>query len=122
MRGTGGNANSPLCCCCCCRRRGAISAAAELAAGTRPWEARGWDAPYVTFCLKLIATLQGAGVTPVLVFDGRRLPAKAATNAGRRQRRQEARQRAERLMQEVGAAVPPHCKPGRGGCIVSFLG
>lgn len=71
-------------------------------AGTRSWEARGWDAPWVTFCIKLIAVLQGAGVTPVLVFDGRRLPAKAATNAGRRQRRQEARQRAERLMQEVG--------------------
>ncbi len=94
-------------------RRGAISAAAELVAGTRPWEERGWDAPWVTFCLKLIGVLQGAGVTPVLVFDGRRLPAKADTNAGRRQRRQDARERAQRLMQEASGR-------GRVGCGACF--
>ncbi|KAL4449460.1 hypothetical protein ABPG77_007104 [Micractinium sp. CCAP 211/92] len=80
--------------------RGAVGAARELATGKRPWEARGFDAPWVTFCLKMVAMLQAAGATPVLVFDGCRLPAKAGTNAQRRQRREEARARGMELLQE----------------------
>lgn len=41
-----------------------------------------------------------------LVFDGRRLPAKEATNAARRARREEAKARALRLQKEVGWWVP----------------
>jgi exonuclease-1 len=44
--------------------------------------------------------LEAANVTPVLVFDGCRLPAKAATNQQRRERRQEAKEKARRLLQE----------------------
>ncbi|KAL4443831.1 hypothetical protein ABPG75_011568 [Micractinium tetrahymenae] len=80
--------------------RGAVGAARELATGKRPWEARGFDAPWVAFCLKMVAMLQAAGANPVLVFDGCRLPAKSATNAQRRQRREEARERALKLLRE----------------------
>lgn len=130
--------------------RGAVGAARELALGTRPWEQRGRDPPYVAFCLKLTAMLAAHGAIPVvgaahegwsarcrhadargcraaplhpisasahvllllsttllaaalqLVFDGCRLPAKAGTNAARRQRRGEARRKAQALLAEVG--------------------
>lgn len=122
-----------------CRHRGAVSAAADLAAGMRPWEARGCDAPWVSFCLKMVRVVLAAGATPVvrwgagaagqplfpvldachacdrlsgsqrcpppsylqLVFDGRRLPAKEATNAARRARREEAKARALQLQNDV---------------------
>lgn len=80
--------------------RGAVSAAPALLADDRPWEKQGRDAPYVSFAWKMTNTLREAGVIPVLVFDGCRLPAKAATNAARRRRREEARERAARLRAE----------------------
>ena len=40
------------CCRCCCR--GAVGAAQDLALGTRPWERRGRDPPYVEFALKMV--------------------------------------------------------------------
>lgn len=48
-------------------------------------------------------------LAPQLVFDGCRLPAKAGTNAQRRQRREEARARGMELLQEVSghAAAAP---------------
>ena len=45
--------------------------------------------------------LRAAGVVPVLVFDGCRLPAKAATNGQRRQRRREGREKALALVAQV---------------------
>ena len=116
---------------------GAVGAAADLARGLRPWEDKGRDAPWVSFCLKMVALLRAANVTPIvsgcwvlpcaaaspwkydaagshptslppparstmqLVFDGGRLPAKAGTNQQRRARRQEAKERALRLLEEV---------------------
>lgn len=50
-------------------RRGAVSCAAELAAGARPWEARGWPAPYVEFALRMVAVLRRSGVVPVVRRD-----------------------------------------------------
>lgn len=50
-------------------RRGAVSCAAELAAGARPWEARGWPAPYVDFALRMVAVLRRSGVVPVVRGD-----------------------------------------------------
>lgn len=46
--------------------RGAVGCAGELAQGLSPWKERGYDAPYVNFCLKMVATLQAANVTPVV--------------------------------------------------------
>ena len=78
-----------------------MGAARDLALGSRPWEQRGYDAPWVEFCLKMTQVLRSAGATPVLVFDGCRLPAKAATNQQRRARRADARDRAQKMLQEV---------------------
>lgn len=78
-----------------------MGAARDLALGSRPWEQRGYDPPWVEFCLKMTYVLRSAGATPVLVFDGCRLPAKAATNQQRRARRTEARDRAQNMLQEV---------------------
>ncbi|KAI3429575.1 hypothetical protein D9Q98_005662 [Chlorella vulgaris] len=80
--------------------RGACGAAHVLASNDRPWEQRGFDAPYVEFCLKMCRLLTAANVTPVLVFDGCRLPAKAATNQQRRDRRAAAKERLRGLLQE----------------------
>jgi 5'-3' exonuclease len=78
-----------------------VGAARDLALGSRPWELRGYDPPWVEFCLKMTQVLRSAGATPVLVFDGCRLPAKAGTNQQRRARRTEARERAQKMLQEV---------------------
>lgn len=43
-----------------------MGAAADLVRGARPWEQRGYDAPWVSFCLKLCNVLQASGVTPVV--------------------------------------------------------
>ena len=48
---------SRLTCCCCCR--------------------------CVAFCMQRVKLLQGCGVTPVLVFDGGRLPMKAEEESER---------------------------------------
>lgn len=47
-------------------RRGAVGCATELASGTRPWAGKGWQPPYVDFCLKMVAMLRSHGVTPVV--------------------------------------------------------
>lgn len=60
--------------------------------------ARGEDTDgYVLYCLKYIRILQNAGVRPIMVFDGRHLPAKREIEEKRRELRKVARQRAAEL-------------------------
>lgn len=49
----------------------------------------------INFCLKRARLLTAYGVKPFFVFDGRSLPAKAATNAERRDARTEAKERVD---------------------------
>lgn len=61
--------------------------------------ARGEDTNgYVLYCLKYIRILQNAGVRPIMVFDGRHLPAKRETEEKRREQRKIARKRAAELL------------------------
>ncbi|KAI0397551.1 hypothetical protein F5Y17DRAFT_348136 [Xylariaceae sp. FL0594] len=64
--------------------RGAISCAIELAEG-KPTR------KYVDFAMKRVRMARHFGVEPYLVFDGDFLPSKAATEASRAKRREEAR-------------------------------
>lgn len=40
---------------------------------------------YVKYCMKLVHMLLAANIKPILVFDGRHLPAKAETESKRRE-------------------------------------
>lgn len=53
---------------------------------------------YVNYCLKYIKLLQSFDIRPILVFDGRNLPAKAGTEAKRRQLRDKAKSKAAELL------------------------
>ena len=68
--------------------KGCYSAAQDIATGNAWWRARGQDAPYVTYCLFRANLLRHHGITPVIVFDGDRLPAKRREEEERRARRQ----------------------------------
>jgi len=59
---------------------------------------------YVDYCLDYVRLLQGHGVRPVLVFDGRPLPAKRGENASRAQSREAALDRALRHLAEGNAS------------------
>ena len=68
--------------------KGCYSVAQDIATGNAWWRARGQDAPYVTYCLFRANLLRHHGITPVMVFDGDRLPAKRREEEERRARRQ----------------------------------
>jgi len=70
--------------------KGIYSCASDIACGNLWWRTKGQDAPYVTYCLFRANLLRHNGITPVIVFDGDRLPAK---------RREEEERRARRLAQ-----------------------
>jgi exonuclease-1 len=55
---------------------GAYSCALELGTGNKYWERQKRDAPYVRYCIHRAQMLRHFGITPVIVFDGDRLPAK----------------------------------------------
>ncbi len=59
----------------------AVAAAAGAAGAASPAPA---EAVYVAFCMRRVAMLVRAGITPLLVFDGAYLPSKAATEDARR--------------------------------------
>ena len=87
----------------CWIHKGAVAVALELhlAGGdpaATPWAAAGRDAPWVEFAMKMVGALRAAGVVPVLVFDGARLPAKAPTHAARAARKAENRAKAAALL------------------------
>jgi 5'-3' exonuclease len=78
--------------------KGAYSCALELGTGEKWWVRQKRDAPYVRYCLHRAQMLRHFGVTPVIVFDGDRLPAKGNEEAERRERRAEAKRKGnERL-------------------------
>lgn len=74
----------------CWLHKGAFGCSEKLARGE---ETDG----YVLYCLKYIRILQNAGVRPIMVFDGRHLPAKREIEEKRRELRKVARQRAAEL-------------------------
>lgn len=53
---------------------------------------------YVTYCLKYVSMLLSYNIKPILVFDGRHLPAKALTEKRRRENREISRKRAAELL------------------------
>ena len=69
--------------------KGAYSCALELGTGNLWWRRKKWDAPYVRYCIHRAQMLRHFGVTPVIVFDGDRLPAKGGEEKERRDRRAE---------------------------------
>ncbi|XP_076645429.1 exonuclease tos isoform X2 [Halictus rubicundus] len=75
----------------CWLHKGVFSCADTLAMG-QPTNA------YVHYCMKFIYMLLNNKIKPILVFDGRHLPAKAQTEAKRREARQSNRSKAIELM------------------------
>ena len=54
---------------------------------------------YIKYCMGRVRLLQRHGVTPLLVFDGGRLPAKLGTEQARAASRREAKARAEEMLE-----------------------
>ncbi|XP_014242809.1 exonuclease 1 isoform X1 [Cimex lectularius] len=77
----------------CWLHKGAFSCAEKLARGESTDQ-------YVVYCMKFIKMLQSHDITPILVFDGRHLPAKAETEKTRRQRREMNRRKAAELLRQ----------------------
>ncbi|XP_035794936.1 exonuclease 1-like [Anopheles albimanus] len=75
----------------CWLHRGAFGCAERLARGEQT------DA-HIRYCLKYVQLLLSYNIKPILVFDGRHLPAKAATEAKRRESRENARKRGAELL------------------------
>ncbi|XP_033215439.1 exonuclease 1 [Belonocnema kinseyi] len=75
----------------CWLHKGAFSCADKLIMGQSS------DA-YVKYCMKLVHMLIAAKIKPILVFDGRHLPAKADTEVKRREQREGNKRRAAELM------------------------
>lgn len=55
---------------------------------------------HIQYCLKYVNLLLSNGIKPVLVFDGRHLPAKALTERRRGASRREAKEKAKELLRE----------------------
>lgn len=53
---------------------------------------------YVNYCITLCRILQKHNITPILVFDGQSLPAKAVTKAKRQQRKNEVRKKIDEML------------------------
>ncbi|KAG0436328.1 hypothetical protein HPB47_018013 [Ixodes persulcatus] len=77
----------------CWLHKGAFSCAERLAKGEK-------TDGYVAYCMKMTNTLVAAGVRPVLVFDGQRLPSKQLTERKRREQRETNRQKAKQFLIE----------------------
>jgi len=77
----------------CWLHKGAYACAEKLV--------RGEDCDsYVQYVLRLVRQLQRHGITPVMVFDGRNLPAKEVTERKRRESRAKYRAMAKELLRE----------------------
>ncbi|XP_066144349.1 exonuclease 1 [Euwallacea fornicatus] len=75
----------------CLLHKGANACAEQLA--------RGEDSTlYVDYCMKYVKMLLSYDIHPIMVFDGKNLPAKAKTEAKRRESRKNAKQRAAQLL------------------------
>ncbi|XP_071454055.1 exonuclease 1 [Hetaerina americana] len=86
----------------CWLHRGIFSCAEKIAKGEK------CDA-YVTYCLKYVNMLISHDIKPILVFDGRYLPAKAATEKKRRQSREQNRTKAAELLRQGRTAEARRC-------------
>ncbi|XP_001603157.2 exonuclease 1 [Nasonia vitripennis] len=75
----------------CWLHKGAFSCADKIVMGQQT------DA-YVKYCMKFVNMLLGHNIKPILVFDGRHLPAKAETEVKRRESREANRKRAAELI------------------------
>nr|CAD7408895.1 unnamed protein product [Timema poppensis] len=75
----------------CWLHKGTFSCADKLARGEK------CDA-YVYYCMKYVNMLLSFNIKPILVFDGRHLPAKASTEKKRRESREICRKRAAELL------------------------
>lgn len=53
---------------------------------------------YINYCVNMAGVLQKHDITPILVFDGQSLPAKAETKAKRAKRKAEVRQKIEEMI------------------------
>lgn len=71
----------------CWLHKGAFGCADKIALGEE-------TTAYVSYCFKYIEMLQAFRIKPIMVFDGRHLPAKLLTEKKRRKSRKTARQRA----------------------------
>lgn len=71
----------------CWLHKGAFGCADKIALGEE-------TTAYVSYCFKYIDMLQAFRIKPIMVFDGRHLPAKLLTEEKRRQSRKTARKRA----------------------------
>uniref|UniRef100_A0A182PP82 Exonuclease 1 n=1 Tax=Anopheles epiroticus TaxID=199890 RepID=A0A182PP82_9DIPT len=75
----------------CWLHRGAFGCAERIARG-EPTDM------HIQYCLKYVQLLLTHNIKPILVFDGQHLPAKAATEAKRRENRETARKRGAELL------------------------
>ncbi|KFB47050.1 hypothetical protein ZHAS_00015119 [Anopheles sinensis] len=75
----------------CWLHRGAFGCAERLARGES-------TDLHIQYCLKYVQLLLSYNIKPILVFDGRHLPAKAATESKRRESRENARKRGAELL------------------------
>uniref|UniRef100_A0A182W3F5 Exonuclease 1 n=1 Tax=Anopheles minimus TaxID=112268 RepID=A0A182W3F5_9DIPT len=77
----------------CWLHRGAFACAERLARGDS-------TDMHIQYCLKYVQLLLSHNIKPILVFDGQHLPAKAATEAKRRESRDNARKRGAELLRQ----------------------
>ena len=82
--------------------RGCTSCAQEIATGVPTRR-------FVQFCLSRVHTMEEAGVTPVLVFDGGYIGAKRGTGEERGARRAEQRQKGIALLEAGDSAAAHKC-------------
>ncbi|XP_058453956.1 exonuclease 1-like [Malaya genurostris] len=75
----------------CWLHKGAFACADKLARGDK-------TDSHIQYCLKYINLLLSHDIKPILVFDGRHLPAKAATEAKRRESRESSKKKAAELL------------------------
>jgi len=81
--------------------RGAVPYAWEIHHGLKPWSAiKGGLPPWVEFPMKMIHMLRSYDIELVLVFDGRRSPAKAPTSESRSERKKVAKAKAIEFLKQ----------------------
>ena len=78
--------------------KGMYGCAYDLGVKNHYWKQQRRDPPYVRYCVHRAQMLRHFGVTPVIVFDGDRLPAKGGEEKERRDRRAECMRKGEEKM------------------------
>nr|XP_054759250.1 exonuclease 1-like [Lytechinus pictus] len=86
----------------CWIHRGAVACATQLAKGDPADH-------FVRYCLKYVNMLRALDIKPVMVFDGRNLPAKAAVEDSRRERRETYSRKGRQFLREGKASEARDC-------------